>query len=87
MHRDQKVRVECDPDIKHISTSYIEAHNNTMRMHMRRFTRLTKGHSKKLANHAHMASLYILFYHNFIRTQSKLRMTPGLHKRGSPIRS
>ena len=73
----KKVRVEGDPDEKHVSTSFVEAHNKTMRMHMRRFTRLTNGHSKKVANHAHMVALYTLFY-NFIRTHSKLRMTPAM---------
>jgi hypothetical protein len=42
----KKVRVEGDPDIKHVSTSFMEAHNKTMRMHMRRFTRRTNGHGK-----------------------------------------
>ena len=65
------------PDPKHISTSFVEVHNKTMRMHMRRFTRLTNGHSKKVANHAHMVALYTLFY-NFIRTHGKLRMTPAM---------
>ena len=46
-------------------------------MHMRRFTRLTNGHSKKVANHAHMVALYTFFY-NFIRTHSKLKMTPAM---------
>jgi len=73
----KKVRVEGDPDEKHVSTSYVEVHNKTMRMHMRRFTRLTNGHSKKVANHAHMVALYTLFY-NFIRTHGKLRMTPAM---------
>jgi len=73
----KKVRVEGDPDERHVSTSFVEAHNKTMRMHMRRFTRLTNGHSKKVANHAHMVALYTLFY-NFIRTHSKLRMTPAM---------
>ena len=73
----KKVRVEGNPDIAHVSTSYVEAHNKTMRMHMRRFTRLTNGHSKKVANHAHMVALYTLFY-NFIRTHSKLRMSPAM---------
>ena len=73
----KKVMVEGSPDEKHISTSYVEAHNKTMRMHMRRFTRLTNGHSKTLANHVHMVALYTLFY-NFIRTHSKLRMTPAM---------
>jgi len=74
----KKVRVEGNPNIEHVSTSFVEAHNKTMRMHMRRFTRLTNGHSKKLANHAHMVALYALFY-NFIRTHSKLRMSPAMH--------
>jgi IS1 family transposase len=73
----KKVRIEGNPDPKHISTSFVEAHNKTMRMHMRRFTRLTNGHSKKVANHAHMVALYTLFY-NFIRTHSKLKMTPAM---------
>jgi len=73
----KKVSIEGNPDIAHVSTSYVEAHNKTMRMHMRRFTRLTNGHSKKVANHAHMVALYTMFY-NFIRTHSKLRMTPAM---------
>jgi len=73
----KKIRVEGDPDLAHVSTSYVEVHNKTMRMHMRRFTRLTNGHSKKVANHAHMVALYTLFY-NFIRTHGKLRMTPAM---------
>ncbi len=73
----RKQSVEGRPDMDHVSTSYVEAHNKTMRMHMRRFTRLTNGHSKKVANHAHMVALYTLFY-NFIRTHSKLRMTPAM---------
>ena len=73
----KKVRIEGNPNIAHVSTSYVEAHNKTMRMHMRRFTRLTNGHSKKVANHAHMVALYTMFY-NFIRTHSKLRMSPAM---------
>jgi IS1 family transposase len=73
----KKVSIEGNPDIAHVSTSYVEAHNKTMRMHMRRFTRLTNGHSKKVANHAHMVALYTMFY-NFVRTHSKLRMTPAM---------
>jgi IS1 family transposase len=73
----KKVRVQGEPDERHTSTSFVEAHNKTMRMHMRRFTRLTNGHSKKVANHAHMVALYALFY-NFIRTHGKLRMSPAM---------
>jgi hypothetical protein len=74
---DKKIRIEGDPDPAHVSTSFVEAHNKTMRMHMSRFTRLTNGHSKKVANHAHMVALYTLFY-NFIRAHSKLKMTPAM---------
>ena len=70
-------KVIGNPDERHISTSYVEAHNKTMRMHMRRFTRLTNGHSKKVVNHAHMVALYTVFY-NFIRTHVKLKMTPAM---------
>ncbi|HEX4736764.1 MAG TPA: IS1 family transposase [Allosphingosinicella sp.] len=73
----KKVRIEGNPDISKVSTSYVEVHNKTMRMHMRRFTRLTNGHSKKVANHAHMVALYTVFY-NFIRTHGKLRMSPAM---------
>lgn len=73
----KKTRVEGNPDMAHANTSFVEVHNKTMRMHMRRFTRLTNGHSKKVANHAHMVALYTLFY-NFIRTHGKLRMSPAM---------
>ena len=73
----KKVKVQGRPADKDISTSFVEAHNKTMRMHMRRFTRLTNGHSKKVANHAHMVALYTLFY-NVIRRHSKLRVTPAM---------
>lgn len=73
----KKIRVQGDPDPDRVSTSYVEAHNKTMRMHMRRFTRLTNGHSKKVANHAHMVALYTVFY-NFIRRHGSLRMTPAM---------
>jgi IS1 family transposase len=73
----KKVKVTGEPDRRHVSTSYVEAHNKTMRMHMRRFTRLTNGHSKKVANHTHMVALYTVFY-NFIRRHGSLRMTPAM---------
>ena len=53
-----------DPDPKHISTSYVERQNLSMRMGMRRFTRLTNGHSKKFENHGHQVALYF-FHYNF----------------------
>jgi IS1 family transposase len=65
------------PDFEHISTSYVERQNLTMRMHMRRFTRLTNGHSKKIENHACAVSLHAMFY-NFTRKQAALKMTPAM---------
>jgi len=65
------------PDKKHISTSYVERQNLTMRMSMRRFTRLTNAFSKKIENHIHMVSLYTVFY-NFIRIHKSLRVTPAM---------
>lgn len=65
------------PNPKHISTSYIERQNLTMRMSMRRFTRLTNAFSKKLANHVHMVSLYTVFY-NWTRIHKTLRVTPAM---------
>lgn len=73
----KKVKIEGNPDPKHVSTSFVEVHNKTMRMHMRRFTRLTNGHSKKVANHAHMVALYTMFY-NFFRIHGSLRVTPAM---------
>jgi len=69
--------VTGDPDPKHVSTSYVERQNLTMRMHIRRFTRLTNGFSKKLANHIHMVALYTVFY-NFTKIHKTLRVTPAM---------
>jgi IS1 family transposase len=65
------------PDARHVSTSYVESHNQKMRQHMRRFTRLTAGHSKKFANHCHALALYFAFY-NFIKRHSTLRVSPAM---------
>lgn len=65
------------PDPAHISTSYAERQNLTMRMCMRRFTRLTNAFSKRLENHIHMLSLYFLHY-NFCRIHKSLRVTPAM---------
>ena len=66
-----------DPDPDHISTSYVERNNLTMRMGMRRFTRLTNGFSKKAENLAHAVSLHFM-YHNFARIHQTLRVTPAM---------
>jgi IS1 family transposase len=66
-----------DPDPKHVSTSFVERQNLSMRMGMRRFTRLTNGFSKKLENHGHAVALYFLHY-NFCRVHSTLRVTPAM---------
>ena len=73
----RKRRVEGNPDPKAVSTSYVERQNLTMRMHMRRFTRLTNGFSKKVENHMHMVALYTMFY-NFCRIHKTLRVTPAM---------
>ena len=73
----QKHRIEGDPDPQHVSTFYAERQNLTIRMHVRRFTRLTNGFSKKVENHAYAVSLHMMYY-NFVRLHSKLRMTPAM---------
>lgn len=63
------------PDPAHVSTSYVERHNLTLRMGMRRYTRLTNAHSKKLRNHTAALGLFLCFY-NFCKIHSSLRVTP-----------
>ncbi len=70
-------QVTGKPDMAHVSTSHVESHNQKMRQHMRRFTRLTASHSKKFANHCHALALYFAF-HNFVKVHSALRMSPAM---------
>ena len=73
----RKAVITGNPDPKHISTSYAERQNLTMRMHMRRFTRLTNAFSKKLENLAYQVTLHQMFY-NFVRVHKTLRVTPAM---------
>ncbi|MDX2258013.1 MAG: IS1 family transposase [Hyphomicrobiaceae bacterium] len=73
----KKTRIEGEPDEKHVSTSYVERSNLTMRMHNRRFTRLTNAFSKKFESHVHMVGLYTVCY-NFTRIHKTLRVTPAM---------
>ena len=75
----EKRRISGDPDPKHVSTSYVERQNLTMRMSMRRFTRLTNAHSKKVENHAAAVAVHFAFY-NFCRPHMSLGrgVTPAM---------
>ncbi len=69
--------IEGEPDPKHISTSYVERSNLTLRMHNRRFTRLTNAFSKKFESHVHMIALYTVWY-NWVRIHKTLKVTPAM---------
>ena len=73
----RKTWVRGSPKEEHVSTSFVERQNLTMRMHMRRFTRLTNGFSKKVERHIAAVSLYFVFY-NWIKIHSKLRVTAAM---------
>ena len=73
----RKTRIEGKPDPAHVSTSYAERQNLSMRMGMRRFTRLTNAFSKKAESHAHALAIYFMHY-NFVRIHKTLRCTPAM---------
>jgi IS1 family transposase len=74
----RKERIEGSPDPKHVSTSYAERQNLTMRMQMRRFTRLTNAFSKKFDNHMHMVAIYSVWY-NYVKQHKSLKgLSPAM---------
>jgi hypothetical protein len=80
----RKTKISGDPDPKHVSTSFAERQNLTMRMHMRRFTRLTNAFSKKLENLAYQVTLHQMFY-NFVRVHMSAGVTDRLWEIGDIV--
>ena len=78
-------RVEGRPDAAHVSTSYIERANLSIRMGTRRFTRLTNAFSKRAANHEHAVAIYFMHY-NFVRIHQTLRRTSAMAANVTPKR-
>src|SRR5260370_40629663 len=73
----RKMGIEGNPDFDHVPTSYAGGRNLSVRMHTRRFTRLTNGFSKKVENHDHSVALFAMYY-NFVRVHKTLRVTPAM---------
>jgi len=73
----EKYTVSGNPHEKFISTSWVERQNLTMRMHMRRFTRLTNAFSKKIESHCHAIALHFVYY-NFVKKHKSLRVPPAM---------
>jgi len=73
----RKIKIKGNPDIQKVSTSFVERQNLTMRMSMRRMTRLTNAFSKKIENQAHAVAIHFMHY-NFARIHQTLRVTPAM---------